>query len=292
MRVSGPEFICDLCPKCAKDKSDEARFAKFKAHMYKTIEGGDNIERTESEIQEGDHIKAQILAEKERTAREVSQRKQRDYEIRRFRAEFKEKYRCPSCGKVVKFWPYVMAGKCPHCNGSLLKELMNAGHLSLKCQNCESPITFFTYVCGNCHKCGKPHRNDFRGDAERELKDYLQYEVYWVKCKKCGKKIEDRNLRYDEQFLHAGYCSRCGVICWSCATVMYSSGILEANEYRQVARVGNAIALQDSHGSVVSPKCPSCDKLLIPIVYQKSDPAFSLINVRKVDPKRERWQLW
>jgi hypothetical protein len=210
-----------------------------------------------------------------------------DNKILVFAAKFKETYKCPECGKKIKFWPFVVNGECPFCGKPVLKKLMQAGEIAFECQKCEAPITSFeTYITDYCTKCyGSPGGIPFKNEAYTEAQNLSPYRLFWVKCNICGRKIETRKLEYGGVFPLAGFCKKCNkTICWNCASMYFAAGIWEANEITALARAGNLIALHSMDGKTVAPKCPLCNVYLDSIVNQPEYSTFKLIKAREVNP--------
>jgi Zn finger protein HypA/HybF involved in hydrogenase expression len=213
----------------------------------------------------------------------------------------KKKYKCLWCRRTVNLWPDVFAGDCPKCGkGSLLHELMDRGEVSVECPHCGTVITsWVTVMQGKCHKCDQPHRiADRIADAKREVQSkrnkHRKITFYSVICSKCKRRIESSAL-VEEAFIPvifptAGICALCGVVCWSCATMYRASGVQEANELRAMGNAGTLVALQDSEGNIMSPRCPSCNSFLEEI--RRGHESFSVVRIRKTVPGKKWWHFW
>jgi hypothetical protein len=164
---------------------------------------------------------------------------------------------------------------------------MEVRKLSLECQTCGAPITsidpYMTDYCKKCH--GSPGGIPFKSEAYDEAKKLSPYRLYWVKCDRCGRKMETRDLLYEGVFPLAGFCRKCNkIICWNCGSMHFASGVWEANEFAALARAGNLIALHIADGSTMAPRCPNCQVYLEPIVNLHAHPTFHLIKTRNVNP--------
>ncbi len=208
----------------------------------------------------------------------------------------KKKYKCPWCRRTVNLWPDVFAGDCPKCGkGSLLHELMDRGEVSLECPHCGTVITsWITVMRDKCHKCGEPHGiTDQIAEAQIEVQGKRnkrrKITFYIVVCSKCKRNIQASALTGEYPavsiFPTAGLCSHCGVVCWSCATMHRASGILEANEIQAYANALNVVALEDSDGRIMAPRCPSCNNYLTPII--RDHKSFSVVRIRKAVPGKK-----
>lgn len=207
--------------------------------------------------------------------------------IQKFIVKYKETYKCLGCGKKVRFWPFIVNNNCPYCGKSILRQLMDAGTISLECKNCGTPINSMDMFMTNYYtKCyGSPGGIPFAFEAYNEAKDLSPHKVYEVKCDMCGRKVETREVEYGGTFPLAGYCGKCTkTVCWNCAKMIYASGVWETNEFVAFARAGNMMVLRDSSGQTMAPKCPNCDIYLGAIVNLPAESTFHLLKTRIVNP--------